>query len=231
LELLDGIGTARRNLPQLGHALKGCKRLLIASHNNPDPDSIASAIVLRTVLQRKFRLSTTLAYSGVVGRAENSALLDYSRAPFCPLESLDLNEFDGVALVDTQPGTGNNPFDDVDKVRAVFAHHRLKRQTRRVAFHDVRPRVGATTTLLYFYWKAARIRMSKRNATLMFYALQSETADMGRKASHADREAYKLFYAAADLGALSSIANAKVENDYFAVVHRAIEHAREYGPR
>jgi nanoRNase/pAp phosphatase (c-di-AMP/oligoRNAs hydrolase) len=220
----------KTNLRRIKKALEGRRSLLIASHDNPDPDGIVSALLLARLLKSRFGVSCTLSFSGVIGRAENNALVEYAGVDFKRLDKLDPNEFDGVALVDTQPGTGNNRFEEDANVVLVFDHHRRRSETRRVAFSDIRTRIGATTTLLYLYWKAADIRVSTRYATLMLYALGSETADMGRDASGLDREVYKELYARSDLRALSSIANAKVERPYFSVVHTAIERSRTYGP-
>jgi nanoRNase/pAp phosphatase (c-di-AMP/oligoRNAs hydrolase) len=105
----------------------------------------------------------------------------------------------------------------------------LRNQTRGTAFYDVRTHLGATTTLLYQYWKARGMRVTRRYATVMFYALRSETQDMGREASALDRETYKELYAATDLGALALIGNAKVDRSYFATVARGIEQTKLYG--
>jgi nanoRNase/pAp phosphatase (c-di-AMP/oligoRNAs hydrolase) len=202
--------------------------MVIASHDNPDPDAIASSLLLQGLLKRRFDISATVTYSGVIGRAENARLLEYSGAHFMRLDEVDMEKFDGVALVDTQPGTGNHRFDN--NVTLVFDHHRRRPLTRRAEFHDVRTHFGATTTLMCMYWRAARIPLTKRLATLMLYALSSETADMGREASALDREIYKELYAMSDLRALSAIINAKVGRAYFSAVHRGLEQSRMYGP-
>jgi nanoRNase/pAp phosphatase (c-di-AMP/oligoRNAs hydrolase) len=212
--------------------------LLIASHNNPDPDSIVSAFLLKELIASISDLAVTVTYSGVIGRAENEALLNYSGVSLPLLRSLDLDRFDAIALVDTQPGTGNvdtqpgtgnNPFEDPTQVNFVFDHHRLTSETKSVAFHDVREYLGTTTTLLSLYWRAAGIALTRRYATLMFYALRSETADLGREASDVDRRLYKEIFNLTDLHAISRIVNAKVGLDYFSSVHQAIEQARVYG--
>ena len=167
------------DLSPLADVVAGCESILIASHNNPDPDAIASAVLLKALLVRKYRRRTVIAYSGVIGRAENAAMLRYSGEKFEALKSVKRGAYDAIALVDTQPGTGNHGFTGADPVRMIFDHHRLRLETRAVPFYDVRTSIGATTTLLYLYWKAARLPVSKKQATLMLYALSSETADMG----------------------------------------------------
>lgn len=220
----------RSRLKRLGGVLERSRNVLVASHNNPDPDSIVSALLFRCLLREVFSLPSTISYSGVIGRAENESLLDYSGAKLVPHGELDLDSFDTVALVDTQPGTGNNPFDDEKRVTIVLDHHGIRPETRKVPFFDVREHLGTTTTLLYLYCRAWEIGMTQQLATLMLYALRSETSDMGREASPVDRRIFKDLYTSADLRALSRIVNAKVDEGYFAAVHRAIERACVYGP-
>ncbi len=219
----------RSRQKRLGGALERSRDVLVASHNNPDPDSIVSAILLRYILQDVFSPPSTISYSGVIGRAENEALLEYSGVELVRHAQLDLARFDTVALVDTQPGTGNHPFDDEKQVSIVFDHHDIRPETRKVAFFDVREHLGTTTTLIYLYCRAWGVELTQRLATLMLYALRSETADMGREASPIDRRIFKDLYAVADLRSLSRIVNAKVDEDYFSAIHRAIERATVYG--
>lgn len=227
--LTPHIDTARSRLGLLADISKPGGRALIASHNNPDPDAIAAALLLKALLREAFDMRSTLVYSGVVGRAENSALLEYAGARFRPLADVDSSEFDVVGLVDAQPGTGNHPFDDPQHVDIVFDHHRLHEPTRAVPFFDVRTQMGATTTLLYTYCRAAGIELSKKECTAAVYALRSETSDMGREAYAVDRNVYKEAYESADLRALSSIVHAHVDKSYFQTLHTAIERGRIYG--
>lgn len=203
---------------------------MITSHDNPDPDAIASALVLKKLITSRYRASVTLGYGGVIGRAENSALVEYARADFRPHDRIRIGSYDTIALVDTQPGTGNHPFTSEDNVRVVFDHHRLRPETRRVAFYDVRTHIGATATMLHQYAQAIGVHLTKRYATIMTYALRTETADMGRKASEIDRDAYRELYPMTDLRALAAIGNPKVGRDYFAAVHDGIENTIVYGP-
>ncbi len=214
---------------RLEKALEGSGEVLIASHNNPDPDSIVSALLLESLLKQVFGRAATVTYSGVIGRAENKTLLQECGVRLRPLREIDPADYGAVALVDTQPGTGSHPFDDPARVQLVFDHHSLRPETRRVTFFDVREHLGTTTTLLYLYCRASGVEFNPKHATGMLYALRSETADMGREASVTDRRLFKDLYASADLRALSRIVNAKVGDGYFGAIHEAIERSVVYG--
>ena len=63
----------RDRLRKLLQVAKGHHRALILTHDNPDPDAVASACGLAYLLAHCAGLSTTAAYGGIIGRAENKA--------------------------------------------------------------------------------------------------------------------------------------------------------------
>ena len=179
-------GVAEKRLEQLSAALSGRRSLLILTHDNPDPDSIASGWGLMRVARRIRRMQVDLAYGGMIGRSENRTLREVLRVPLRPLESLDLTRYQAVALVDCQPGTGNTSLPDDFRPQVVIDHHPLRRQTREVPFYDVREEYGATATIVSEYLLASEVRLERKLATALFYAIKAETQNLGREASRAD---------------------------------------------
>src|SRR5690606_34896036 len=57
-------------------AIEGKQRLLILTHNNPDPDAIASAWGLSALAKNLQSVKVELAYGGFLGRAENRAMVE-----------------------------------------------------------------------------------------------------------------------------------------------------------
>ena len=98
--------TAR--LSAMKRALGDAERVIILTHDNPDPDAIASAAGLGYLVRRALGLPDTLAFGGLEGRAENRALLGELDVPFERAEDLEFPSTAAVALVDTQPRAGNN---------------------------------------------------------------------------------------------------------------------------
>jgi nanoRNase/pAp phosphatase (c-di-AMP/oligoRNAs hydrolase) len=70
------------------------RRALVLTHDNPDPDAVASACALAFLLHRVGGLSAHAAYGGVIGRAENKALLRVLRLPIHPLARLPHRDHD-----------------------------------------------------------------------------------------------------------------------------------------
>lgn len=200
-------------------------RLLILTHDNPDPDSLASGAALRFLLAEIAATEAVLAIGGIVGRAENRALLRYLAVKTQPAEALSFDEFDLIALVDTQPHTGNNSLPPDRLPAIVIDHHPLRRQTREVPFRDVRRGYGATSTILTEYLQAAGISPEARLATALFYAIRSETQDLGREASRADVEAALYLFPFTNRRLLSRIEYSRVPLEYFRALGRVLKSA------
>jgi len=220
---------AQRNLHRLGELLADARRVLVLMHNHPDPDSLGGALILRRVLQKHFAVQVVLAYGGLIGRAENRAMVARLRIPVKRAREIDFDRFDAVILVDTQPGTGNNSLPPGRIPEAVFDHHPLRPETREVPLHDVRPEYGAVVTMLADYLEAAGLDLDRRLATAIFYAIRSETQNLGREASAADARVFTQAFPLVDNRALAGIEQAPLSRDYLVILDRAFRATRVYG--
>lgn len=216
---------SEQKLTRLRELLPQHPRMLILTHDNPDPDSLASAAALHFLLAELCGAEGVLAFGGIVGRAENRALLRYLPIKAQPVEALSFEEFDLIALVDTQPRTGNNSLPPDRLPGIVIDHHPLRRQTRQVPFRDIRRGYGATSTILTEYLQAAGISSEARLATALFYAIRSETQDLGREASRADVEAARYLYPFTNRRLLSRIEYSRVPPEYFRALGRVLKRA------
>ena len=198
-------------------------RWLVLTHDNPDPDALASAAILGRVLRRAFGQRVTLAYGGLVGRAENQAMVRTLGLSFSHLRHLSLKKYARFALVDTQPKTGNNqlPHDVVPEV--VIDHHPVRKATKAAPFVDVRSDYGATATIVGEYLLAAGLEPTRHLATALVYAIRSETLDFRREAAGPDRKLYDRLQPKVDKGALARIQRAPLPLSYFRNLHQGLE--------
>jgi nanoRNase/pAp phosphatase (c-di-AMP/oligoRNAs hydrolase) len=217
------------SLDALLAAVEGAPQVLILSHTNPDPDAIASAVALRYLLQQELGMVTQIGYSGVIGRAENRALVRFLRRPMRRLASADLREEAPIALVDTQPGASNNVVSGQMPVAVVIDHHPLAAPLVGAAFNDIRPEIGSTSTILTGYLRAARVALPPMLATALFYGIKSDTLGLVRGASPADIEAYRFLQPQINADALLEIEQAQVPAAYFQHLAGAVQAARVYG--
>jgi nanoRNase/pAp phosphatase (c-di-AMP/oligoRNAs hydrolase) len=218
----------RKRLSKLEQLLKTKSRLLIVMQDNPDPDSIASAIALRKIANSLNNVQCTIAHGGTVGRAENRALVRYLGLNLRPCTEIEFERFDCTAMVDAQPGTGNTSLPAGMVPDIVIDHHPLRAATRAVKFIDIRREYGATATILLEYLVQAGIEPDIQLATALFYAIRSDTQDLGRQAIKADIEAVALLFPLANKRMLSEIERGEVPRDYFQMLDEALRNAKMY---
>src|SRR5713101_2062679 len=92
-----------QKLEHLLSAVKGKRTALILTHDNPDPDSLAAAVALEYLLERRAGIESKVAYGGIIGRSENAALVKVLHLRAYPVSEVSLADYDLRALVDTQP--------------------------------------------------------------------------------------------------------------------------------
>jgi nanoRNase/pAp phosphatase (c-di-AMP/oligoRNAs hydrolase) len=215
-------------LDLLLEAVGDAATILILPHNDPDPDAIASAVALRHLLTDALNVESTIAYQGIVGRAENQALLHYLGQPLRPLTDTDLSGEAAIALVDTQPGAGNNALPDGSEATIVIDHHNWRELTATAAYVDVRSEAGATSTILTEYLQAAGIEPEPPLATALFYGIKTDTRGLSRGTGPADAAAYFYLQPRADTQALAEIEYAQVPASYFKTFDATLQAARVY---
>jgi nanoRNase/pAp phosphatase (c-di-AMP/oligoRNAs hydrolase) len=195
-------------LRQIKEVFKDHKTMLIAIQDNPDPDAIASALALRRLANTLANIQCSIAHGGTVGRAENRALVRYLGLNLRPIDQLDMAQFELFAMVDTQPGTGNNSLPGQVEPDIVIDHHACRELTRHCRFTDVRPETPL--------------------ATAMLYAIRSDTQELGRDTTKADMEAFTQLYAMANKRKLSEIQRGKVERSYYQMLADGLKNAMVY---
>jgi nanoRNase/pAp phosphatase (c-di-AMP/oligoRNAs hydrolase) len=166
------------------------KLVSIIVHNNPDPDALASSLALDRLLKIMGHKRVRIFYDGIVGRAENKALIRNLKIPLSRTKNMARRKDRQLILVDCQPYTGNVTLPDGAVPVGIIDHHPLSRKTSKIPFRDIRPDYGASSTIIYEYYVALNIPIPKDMATALFYAIFSETQNLGREGSPADENAY-----------------------------------------
>jgi nanoRNase/pAp phosphatase (c-di-AMP/oligoRNAs hydrolase) len=219
----------KKRLERLFEAASRARSILILPHNNPDPDAVASAFALRQLLTERLDVEVHIAYHGIIGRAENRALVRYLEYPLRRFTASDFQRSDALALVDAQPGAGNVTLPRESSLAIVIDHHPEREATRAADFFDVRPDTGATSTILTEYLRAADFELSPITATALFYGIKTDTMGLIRDTSPADAAAFCYLQSRVDMEALSRIERAQVPVDYFQGFAAALQAANIYG--
>lgn len=177
-------------MEELLHILEKDKPISILVHNNPDPDSLASALALKHLLKMKGYKRIRIFYDGLVGRAENQAMIRVLKIPLCKTKNMSPLKERQIILVDCQPYTGNVTLPKAGTPIAVIDHHPPSKKISRVPFRDIRPEYGACSSILAEYYEMSNILLPKDIATALFHAIFSETQNLGREGNQADKNAY-----------------------------------------
>lgn len=214
-------------LESLFGTVQTAESVLILPHNDPDPDAIASAVALRELLAQAAGVEGEIVYKGIIGRAENRALVRYLGRPLRPLQEEDLEQATHIALIDTQPGAGNNAWQPNCPVIIVIDHHPWREATSQVAYSDVRS-VGSASTILIEYFQEANIKLTNPLLTALFYGIKTDTRGLSRGTSPADIAAYFHLQAEIDVEALAEIERAQVPMAYFKSFATALEATEVY---
>jgi len=217
-----------KKVAKLLEILSTKKKILIVAHDNPDPDTLASAFALRDLIRRKLDMDATIGYGGIIGRVENRAMIRHLNIPLKHLDDFDPSKFDAAILVDSQQRTGQSSLPEMVEPDIVIDHHPTRPQSKQIEFHDIQSRIGATSTIVTQYFMATGLEVDSRVATALLYGIKSDTRDLGRETSKHDLEAYLYLYQRANLPLLAKIEYAELPIQYFKMYDRAIDKAMAY---
>jgi nanoRNase/pAp phosphatase (c-di-AMP/oligoRNAs hydrolase) len=222
-------GEAQRlKLDRLVQYARGHRKGLILTHDNPDPDSLASAVALAHIIERMAGVEAVVAYGGIVGRAENRALVRVLKLPVVPISRVVFEDYDLICMVDTQPEQGNHSLPARHFPDVVIDHHPERPETRLAPIADVGEEVGATSTVVVEYFRASGLQMPPPIATALYYGIKADTRDLGRQTTPADVDAYLWLFPMVDKEALGEIEHPRLPLEYFRLYHTAIERAVVY---
>jgi nanoRNase/pAp phosphatase (c-di-AMP/oligoRNAs hydrolase) len=212
-------------------AAAGAGPLLVLTHDNPDPDAMASGSALAALCSKLWNVQTRLAYSGLVARAENKTMLAVLTPEWEPIENInDLYLFPACALVDTQPGSGNNslPSDLVPRI-VIDHHHPIRDGLDNIQFLDIQTEMGATSSIVYQYLEAAGIEPGPTLSTAIFYGIQTDTQSLSRSGSSIDQEIYFKLLSRIDREKLIQVIQAGLPREYFKAFNEGLKATRVYG--
>jgi len=215
---------AKRLISYLGQK----QNILVMCHNNPDPDSIASAAALKSIVHQTHSGRAIICYGGAIGRAENRTLIKRLKIEMVNVRDIDFKSFSIICLVDSQPRTGNNSLPDSIMPHVVIDHHPLRNITRKCPFYDVRTEYGSTSTIMTEYLRALDLLVDKKLATALFYGLKTDTNGLLRSSVRADLEAFTFLFPKIAPKILSAIEKPEVPRSYYVKFADAIERSVQY---
>lgn len=217
-------------LKALAASIEPAEKVLIVTHDFPDPDCLGAAFGLSLLFTDAMGVKdVTIAHGGFVGRAENRAMVRLLGIAPRSLCYCDLSVYDRVVVVDALPGAANISLPPETKVHAVFDHHLGTPPENAAYFYDVRKNAGAVSTVVTGYLAEAGLIIPPLVATGLFYGIKTDTAGLSRDAFDCDVAAYKLLFDLCDHGVLTKIEHPERGAEFFRTIHQAASRMELFG--
>ncbi|MFZ2041388.1 MAG: DHH family phosphoesterase, partial [Desulfobacterales bacterium] len=188
---------------------------------NADPDAIASAMALKRLLWRKVA-GVVVANTNIITRPDNLTMIRLLGVSLVFIGDLDLGRFSRLALVDSQPN--HNPAFSGLTFQVIIDHH--PDTGIKAPFVDIRPRYGATATMMTEYLRAAKIKPSTKLATGLYYAIKTDTDDFRRQAALEDVRAFQYLFRHANIHMARKIEQSDLKVEFLKYFKRAFNQMR-----
>lgn len=193
----------------------------IQTHNYPDPDAIASAFGLQYILKHK-GIDSIICYSGEIDRFNIRRMIKYLNISMIPASQLkQLSEEDEVILVDSQKGN-NNIINLTENDVICIDHHPIFGDASYV-YSDIRPGVGACSSIITEYFVKNELEIPKDVATALLYGIKVDTANLSRGVSEMDLDMHYHLFDKADLDVVRKLEHSTLQikdlNAYANAIH------------
>ena len=188
---------------------------------NADPDSIASAMAVKRLLWRKVS-SVTISNINIIKRPDNLAMVRLLDLDLVPVKDIVKDAFNRFVIVDSQPD--HNEIFQGYPPHVIIDHHPDTGVS--APFVDIRPKYGATATIMTEYLRAAKIKPSSKLATGLFYAIKTDTDNFVRQTLIEDVRAFQFLYRHANLHLINKIEQSELTFDFLKYFKIALDSKR-----
>ena len=175
-------------------------KLAILAHDNPGPDSIASAVALRAIAEAR-GIEADILYDGEIGHQEDRAFVNLIGVELLARDKVDFESYDTLALVD-HAGSMER---EIERSVDVSIDHNEPDADYEASFSDVRSNVSSTSTILTKYVQEFDLGLDDTVATALLYGIRAETLDFKRDTTPADLTAASYLYPFADHDTLEQV--------------------------
>ena len=188
---------------------------------NADPDAIASAMAVKRLLWRRVS-SVTISNVNVIQRPDNLAMVRLLGVKLVPVDKIDQTRYTRFVLVDSQPN--HHPLFGNFQIDAIIDHHPETGST--ASFKDIRPKYGATASIMTEYLRAARIKPSAKLATALIHAIKTDTSNFERQTIIEDIKAFQFNFRHANVYLARKIELADLRLDFLKYFKDALKNLR-----
>jgi nanoRNase/pAp phosphatase (c-di-AMP/oligoRNAs hydrolase) len=207
----------------------------IIAHNNPDPDSLASALAFKTICDQ-LKVKSEIYYSGKIDRLENRAFANtMENALDMKLHRLEnqsealkcVNNHSKIVLVDSPAPGANNILPENIIPNIIIDHHTTSSEIS-ADFVNIRNDIGSTATLMTKYLQQFGVTIPPALASALFYGLSVDTNSFTRDVSHTDLEVASFLSAIADRKMIDEFRSPPMTEDTMEVIGTAIQNRKKF---
>src|SRR5438105_4918735 len=146
---VDRKARGKKRARKLLRLLEGKKKILVTTHVHPDPDALASSLALCTLLSARLKdAAVHMSIKGQIGGGINDAFTRHSPLSVVPWNESSLADYGAIVLLDVQPTFAYSPLPANIIPTVVIDHHSTRGRKLKCPFCDIRPEVGATSSIV-----------------------------------------------------------------------------------
>ncbi|QUH28618.1 DHH family phosphoesterase [Vallitalea guaymasensis] len=214
-------------LKELLKQLKNAGKVYIQPHNIPDPDSIASSLGIKFLLD-KYGIKSKIIHVQTIEKANSKKMVELFNIKMTVKNEMKYNKDDFVILVDTQLGN-SNVTNLIKQNVMVIDHHEIVNDTDTYLFKDIRSDIGACSSIVAEYFYVNDIPLTVNVATALLYGIMMDTDNLSRRVNDLDIEMFYFLYNQAEISMIKSLKlNQIVKSDLIAYA-KALNNVEIYG--
>ncbi|MCD6122242.1 MAG: DHH family phosphoesterase [Spirochaetales bacterium] len=206
---------------------KAPDEIFLQAHNVPDPDAIASCYALKRLLRVR-GIESAIVYEHEIEKANSLKMLDLFGIEMRHSKDIvTLGEEDWAVLVDAQKGNSNITDLATDEV-AVIDHHEYSGD-HGYRFIDVRPDVGACSSIIASYYFENNVEIPVPIATALLYGIFMDTDNLTRGVSELDVEMFYRLYGLTNITLINQLKGNQITLEDLKEYARAFQNVEVYG--
>jgi nanoRNase/pAp phosphatase (c-di-AMP/oligoRNAs hydrolase) len=214
---------------RLLHLLEHKKNILVTTHLHPDPDALASCSALMHLLRARLpHAEVSMSIKGQVAGGINASFAKLSQLELVRWDDEKLSDYDAIVLTDTQPLSAYSPLPKEIPPTAVIDHHRGGHRKPHCPFVDLRPDVGATSSIVFSYFMELDETISPTLGASLLYAIESDLAGAAGTPGELDNIALSNLTLIADTRRLYQMRYVDLPQSYYAAYALALANAHYF---
>lgn len=188
---------------------KDTGEVFIQTHDFPDPDAVASAYALASLL-KKYDIKCELFYHGFIQRLALNKLIASFEIPLRHASSYLIQDEDKIIVVDGNT-LNRNIRPSGGEVIAVVDHHQTEKEPE-INFCDIRPDYGSCSSIITEYWMASPFEPDISVATSLMIGIARDTDNFKRMVSRSELQAFQNLWPLSDPLVYYSIIRNNIES-------------------